>query len=214
MTNKPIVVDLSHNNPGPIDFAKAKAAGVIAVIHKASQGLHFVDPQYASRRAAARKAGLLWAAYHFATGDDVGQQVQHFLTAAAGGDAELDADTLLILDWEENPGGTHLSRSQALAFLGAIEAATGRRPVLYGGSLIKAQTVGDRDDPLGDYWLWLADYSSHPTTPVPWAKPWLLQYTDTATVPGIPGHCDASWCADPATIAPAWALPPVGQPVT
>ena len=33
-----VVVDLSHHND-PVDFVRAKAAGIVGVIHKATQGL-------------------------------------------------------------------------------------------------------------------------------------------------------------------------------
>ena len=47
-----VVVDLSHHNER-VDFGKLKAAGIVGVIHKATQGLTFVDRGYALRRAQA-----------------------------------------------------------------------------------------------------------------------------------------------------------------
>src|SRR5438105_875983 len=61
------IIDLSHWEPGAIDFAKLKVAGFTAVIHKATNGTGPLDAFYASRRKAAEKAGLLWGAYHFGT---------------------------------------------------------------------------------------------------------------------------------------------------
>ena len=61
------VIDVSHHNGTRLDFAKAKADGILGVIHKASQGQANVDPMYRSNRNRARAAGLLWGAYHFAT---------------------------------------------------------------------------------------------------------------------------------------------------
>jgi len=63
------IVDISHHN-GNIDLQLAKADGIIGVIHKATQGTTGVDPMYQTNRAKAAAAGLLWGAYHFATGDD------------------------------------------------------------------------------------------------------------------------------------------------
>ena len=45
-----VVVDLSHHNEN-VDFAKMKANGIVGVIHKATQGLTYVDKTYAKRRA-------------------------------------------------------------------------------------------------------------------------------------------------------------------
>ena len=38
------VIDISHHNGGALDFAKAKADGILGVIHKASQGQSNTDP--------------------------------------------------------------------------------------------------------------------------------------------------------------------------
>jgi Glycosyl hydrolases family 25 len=43
------VIDLSHHN-GAVDLGKASAAGILAVIHKATQGRTVVDPTYAPNR--------------------------------------------------------------------------------------------------------------------------------------------------------------------
>ena len=101
------VVDLSHHNRS-VDFAKAKAAGILGIIHKATEGLTWSDNCFASRRKEAQSAGLLWGAYHFGTGDDVTKQANHFLQVAGTG-----PDTLLVLDFEKNPNSSSMSLSQA-----------------------------------------------------------------------------------------------------
>ena len=72
------VVDISHHN-GNIDLQQAKGVGIIGVIHKATQGATGLDPMYVTNRGKAQTAGLLWGAYHFATGGDGVEQAQHFL---------------------------------------------------------------------------------------------------------------------------------------
>src|ERR1043165_2582768 len=91
------VVDLSHHN-GNVNLKKAKADGILGVIHKASQGQSNVDPDYEENRAKAEDAGLLWGAYHFGTGSDRVMQADHFLNTV-----DPDGDTLLVLDLEANP---------------------------------------------------------------------------------------------------------------
>jgi hypothetical protein len=61
---QPLVIDIYHGDAVQ-DFARVKAAGIIGVIHKASQGGAVVDRAYASRRKLALAAGLKWGAYHF-----------------------------------------------------------------------------------------------------------------------------------------------------
>jgi hypothetical protein len=45
------IVDINHDNE--IDFAKAQTNGIVAIIHKASEGATFKDDKYRSRRDAA-----------------------------------------------------------------------------------------------------------------------------------------------------------------
>src|SRR5947208_2529441 len=107
------VIDLSHFNVNP-DFKKAKADGILGVIHKVTQGLGFVDNRYMEHRNAARAEGLLWGAYHFGAGGDGIAQADFFLQKVGP-----DRDVLLVLDFERNttPGGSNMTLDQARAFV-------------------------------------------------------------------------------------------------
>ena len=144
------IVDLSHHN-GTVNLKKAKADGILGIIHKASQGQANVDPDYEENRAKAKEAGLLWGAYHFGTGSDGLKQAQHFLESA--GDLE---GTLLVLDFEPNPTGPDMTLEEARAFVTHVAEQTGRFPGLYSGHYIK-QLLGTGHDPiLAQCWFWLA----------------------------------------------------------
>jgi lysozyme len=171
------IVDLSHFNAEP-DFAAAKDAGVVAVIHKATQGIAFVDPMYATRSAAARAAGLLWGAYHFATGDDPVAQADFFL--------EKVSAAVLVLDFELNPEGASMTVAQAQIFVERIHAMTGRWPGIYGSDYLR-ESAGS----FAGCWLWIADYSVKVSIPEGWNTWTLWQFTSTATIAGI-GPCDES----------------------
>jgi lysozyme len=67
------VIDISHNVT-VTDFAAVRRSGILAVIHKVSEGGDWFDPSYATRRHQAESAGLLWGAYHFGTGQMSGAQ--------------------------------------------------------------------------------------------------------------------------------------------
>lgn len=184
------VIDISHHNGTRLDFADAKTDGLIAVIHKATQGQSGRDPHYARNRAAAIDAGLLWGAYHFGTGSDGVKQAENFLSVV--GEEE---GTLLILDFEPNPAGPSMSLIEARAFTTHVEAVKGRWPGLYSGHYIK-QLLGSRTDPvLAKSWFWLAQYGPTPVVPANWPRWTLWQYTDGANGPephsvdGI-GRCD------------------------
>ena len=183
------VIDISHYNRDP-DFTAARQGGIVGVIHKATQGADGVDPTYAANRAQAQAAGLMWGAYHFATGDDPQAQARHFLAVAGA-----DPGTLLALDLEHNPTGSSMSLDQARTFVTAVQQATGRYPGLYGGSYLKELLGGNADPILAQCWFWLAEYGPVPHVPEGWPTWTLWQYTDGAfgpephTVAGV-GRCD------------------------
>src|SRR5262245_47449366 len=185
-----VVVDVSHHN-GSVNFARAKNDGIVGIIQKATQGQTGVDPTYKGNRTKAQTAGLLWGAYHFATGSDGIRQAEHFLDVVG----DNAAGTLLVLDFEPNPTGPSMSLEEARAFVTHVKDATGRFPGLYSGHYIK-QLLGTAQDPiLAQCWFWLAQYGPTPVVPPNWPTWTMWQYTDGAigsephTVAGI-GRCD------------------------
>lgn len=188
MIIKPMVVDLYHGDDVR-DFAAAKAAGVIGIIHKATQGTAYRDPLHDARRKAATDAGLLWGSYHFNTGESAAAEVAAFLSAA-----QPDTNTLMALDFEANKGHV-LTLQYARDFLSLLDAKIGRHAVLYSGNAIKEKLGNALDVTFSSRRLWLCQYG--PTWKMgplkSWQRPWLWQYTDgTAgpgprSVPGIPG---------------------------
>jgi len=191
-----VVIDLSHHNGNP-DLVKAKAAGIIGVIHKATQGFTNVDPMYTTNRQKALDAGLLWGAFHFGVGGDGAQQADHFLNTV-----NPDPATLLVLDYEPNPQGPTMTLVQARDFVSHINAVLQRFPGFYSGNLIKEQlsNVQLPDPILSQCFLGIAQYPPSPipgptSIPSTW-KIWTLwQYTDGShgpeprSVDGI-GFCD------------------------
>lgn len=200
----PCVIDMNHADASEevggklvdhADFAAAKAWGVRGIIHKATEGGHFKDPLYASRRAKAAAAGLLWGAYHFMRPGDVGGQVSAFI-AAAGDRGPGTRFVRLVLDYED----PKLGLWQAQAFLDLVHNVTQQRAWLYSGFLVREQT--DRRDPgaaLSQYPLWLAEYSTVARVPRPWQKCVLWQRSGDGEGPGphdIPGigrKQDVNW---------------------
>jgi lysozyme len=184
------VIDISHHNGKSLDFEAAKADSILGVIHKASQGTRGRDAMYEVNNAKARDAGLLWGAYHFATGSDGVKQAMNFLDAV--GDPE---GVLMALDLERNTAGRSMGLTGARAFVAHVFEQTGRWPGLYSGHRIK-ELLGARKDPiLANCWLWLAQYGPRAVVPPNWPTWTLWQYTD-GTVGGGPksvagiGPCD------------------------
>jgi len=166
------VVDLSHYN-ACVDFDALKADGIFGVIHKATQGLGFVDPEYASRRQQAVATGLKWGAYHFGAGADGTAQADYFLAHVLP-----TVGDLLVLDFELNNSGPTMTLTEARDFVTRIRAATGDWPGLYGGSYLKEQLNGTADSVLSNCWLWLSQYGPQAVLPPGWDSWTFWQYTD------------------------------------
>lgn len=157
-----VIVDLSHHN-GNGDFDKLRQAGILGVIHKATQGSTGTDPTYDTNRKNALAAGLLWGAYHFGTGSDGVEQAAHFLDVVGSFDK-----TALVLDFEPNPTGPSMSLEEARAFVTHIFQATNRFPGLYSGHYIKELLRSGIDPVLGKCWFWLAQYGPTAIVPANW----------------------------------------------
>ncbi|WP_265024908.1 glycoside hydrolase family 25 protein [Wolbachia endosymbiont (group B) of Protocalliphora azurea] len=122
------VIDLSHWNEN-INFKLAREDGILGVIHKATQGLKYIDPTYTERRKAAEEEGLLWGSYHFGVGEDGRDQANHFLNIV--GETK---NTIVVLDIEENESGKNIEPRQAEDFVKKVQEETGRSPLVYGSA--------------------------------------------------------------------------------
>ncbi len=192
MTINPKVIDISHyDGVAGGGFQLARRFGIVGVIHKSSEGLGIVDSRYATRRASAVAAGMLWGCYHFIRSGNMKNQAEFFLRAASSNDK-----TLVSLDYEVD----NVNPSAAREFIELVESKIGRKVVLYSGNTIK-EKLGSRHDP---WWaerrLWLAQYATKWTVQASWRAPWLWQYTGDGVGPGphnvpgiiISGGCDIS----------------------
>ena len=167
------IMDISHNNS--IDLPAAQSAGIVAVIHKATEGATFQDPMYATRRAEASHLGLLRGAYHFGTAADVSEQLQNFSQTA-----QLQPGDVVVLDYEEL-SGDQMTQQQAEQFVTLFQQQFGYLPLLYGSSLLTSISA---TSPLAGCGLWIAEYASvsQPSLPPAFSSYDLWQFTD-GTVP-------------------------------
>jgi len=172
------IIDLNGARAMVEDMATVKSAGVTAIIHKATQGLTFVDGGYAIRRTDAAAQGLLWGAYHYADGSDGIAQANHFLNTA-----KPDNKTLIALDLETNPDGSSMTLVQAEMFVKQVHDRTGRWPVLYTGFYVLQGLGWNGNSALVNCALWLAAYGDNPRVPAGWANWTLHQYTDGSLGP-------------------------------
>ena len=186
------IIDISHYQ-SHIDFNKVKADGIVAIIHKATEGQTYKDKEYHDKKAAAKAKGFLWGAYHFSSGESVTNQVKHFLDFA-----QPEDDELIALDFEPSSSGPNMTLDQAHRFVEMIKTELGRYPLIYGGSMLRDAVRHKSDTILANCPLWYARYASSPVD-IP-TQIWingatLWQYTDGNAGPdphkvdGI-GSCD------------------------
>lgn len=202
-------VDVSHHN-GLVDWSKLAASKVRFAYIKASQGSKFRDSRFDANWRAAGAAGIARGAYHFLSAevDGVDQAKSYLaLLEKSGGLTENDLTPVLDIEWDmEKVGNERVDRwssksaSQiaaiAKAWLEAVQARTGRHPMIYtAASWWNERMAGS--DLLKAYPHWIADYRSssinagapktvrqHPN--LAW------QFTDAGGVDGTGGKFDVN----------------------
>jgi lysozyme len=169
------IADTSSNNGDPRgwNWPAMRAAGVVAVIAKATEGTGYANRYYAATRACARGVGMDFAAYHFAHFTDPIVEA-NFFRSVAGSDAKvLDSETSRDAAWQNR-------------FLAALNQP-GYEEMDYGSASTLPRT-GIRS------LLWPASYGSGPPG---FGDMW--QDTDRLVVPGCPVQLDGSvWTGSPA----------------
>lgn len=192
-------IDVSHWQE-TIDWTQVAASGQGFVIAKATEGLTFDDPMYATNKAGATAAGLAFTAYHFARPDatpgDAVAEADHFVQVAQLGPGNLRP----VLDVERTGGLDSAALTQwALAWLAEVTARLGVKPMVYTSPNGWKNRFGDTTAIVdaGYTVLWVAHWNvSSPTVP---AGNWggfgwtFWQYSDCGAVPGIAGCVDLDW---------------------
>jgi lysozyme len=206
-----VVVDLSHHNTIN-SLVSLKNAGVLAIIHKSTEGTTFTDDTYQARRAAAKAAGFLWGAYHFVSNEAPERQLDFFLE-----NTRPAADELIAIDYEPSSAGMpDMTLDQLLELVELTGQRTGRLPVIYGGHLLREALGTTRNALLGRCPLWYARYAPTPIgVPPTWAAPTLWQYTDGKLgndpkgVAGVSGQVDRNiYFGSTADLVAQWPLNP------
>lgn len=175
------------------DWSKVKTA-VAGVMIKATEGVGYVDPSFASHVQGAQAAGIPFGCYHFASLNDLSDPT---------GDATKEAQALAAackpyklsmpyaLDLETNKSS--LPPAGVLAWVNAFFAELQRlginNYVLYSYTPF-LDTNLPANHGLGNIPLWLAAYTPAPKLPKGWAKYWMWQYSSKGSIPGITGNVD------------------------
>jgi lysozyme len=177
---------------GDIDWRRVHASGVSFAFIKATEGGDHTDDRFAENWAAARAAGVPRGAYHYYYFcRPAEEQAAWFMNHVPKDPAALPP--VLDLEWTHKsrtcryrPDGETV-RSEARAFLKAVQRRYGKRPVIY--------TTVDfyRDNELWrleGYPFWLRSVAGHPSEVYPDQDWHFWQYTGTGVVDGIEGPTD------------------------
>ncbi len=201
------VIDLSHHNPDP-DWAAVKKAGVAGVIHKATEGSTYRDPELYGRAVGATSAGLLWGTYHFMRPGNMRLQMEHYIDVVDPVPGER-----MALD-HEDPRVSLADLELAVANLWSLRPDL--KVTIYGGDLLKVQLGDRRSEILAKTSLWIAQHTraARPSWPRGTWPDWSLwQWTDSETVPGIPAPVDGDRWNGTSEALEAWLSPGPGEPL-
>jgi lysozyme len=180
-------IDVSHHQ-GEIDWSAVAGTGTEFVFIKATEGSDFRDANFTANWDAAGRAGLARGAYHFFTFcTDGAAQAANFIATVQppGGELPPVADVEFggnCGKWESVSAiRSHLSR-----FLGAIERAYARRPVIYLTRDAYQEVVAGY---VRGYPLWVRDVVFEPSARH--YGDWLFwQFASNGRIPGVSGLVD------------------------
>ena len=177
--------DVSHHQ-GTVDYKSAANAGHAFVVVKASEGVGYVDPAFATNRAKAHAAGLAVGLYHFARAGDPIAEAEFFCATTD----PLSPGEFIVLDWEV-PGQDPVGWCKT--WLDHLAAKCNVRPLLY---INQATRDGYNWSPVAraGHGLWLAKYDGNRTVPPSgaWPAVSMKQYTSSGSVPGVSGGVDVN----------------------
>jgi len=186
------MIDISSNQPHPINWAKVVKSGVAGVYVKATENTTYTNPYFSKDAAQAVANGIPYGGYDFARPDksDPIADAKYFV-AAGGADGQLPP----ALDLETLGKTTIDTLRWAFAWLNEVSTLTGTYPIIYTGSYYPWSSNAS----LGSWKLWLAAYPHGyqptqsacklplPVVSAPWVRQgWSIwQYSSRGFVPGI-----------------------------
>ena len=200
-------VDVSEYQ-GAIDLEAISDAGIEFVYAKATEGATHVDAQFAATCEQARNSHMPLGAYHFFSFDSSGDaQAASFIAVAqeAWADPAIRALRPVIdVEWygdkEQNPPQAEDVRRELRAFVDAVEAACGHKPIIYTGNDIYGRYLRGYFDDCG---LWVSCRKWPVWVEWPQGDWTIWQYSDVGKVPGAAneaGYVDLDVLAEGLTV--------------
>ena len=181
-------VDLSHHN-GRVQWDEFEAAPVDFLYLKATEGSDWKDPRFLDHWREAKTRGWRVGAYHFYRLCRPGEeQARNFIQSV-----EVRAGALppaVDLEYAHNcapRGSTAETLAELDAFLTALEAEYGVRPVIYTTPEFHTDWLAGNYE---EYPLWLRGLGETMPRTINGRAPDIWQYTMSGRVPGIEGQVD------------------------
>ncbi len=165
------------------------------VMIKATEGENHHDALFVDHWKRSAEAGYSRGAYHFfRSSKSAEKQARNFIRTVGN---IRHKDLPPILDVETIHAGcsnAELNR-RLLVWLGIVEEHYGRRPIVYTGDAFLRERLSP--EIYKRYPIWVARYGSGRGLEPPRFRNWMMwQFTDHATVYGIPTLCDLSVVAE------------------
>lgn len=171
----------------------ANSPDVHFVFAKATEGLNYVNTEFASQHDGCVRHGIPFGAYHFARfGEDPVAQATHFLATIAGREGTL----LPMIDVEGGGQDGVTELDHLVAWLAAFNHVV--EQTLHGKRILIYSDYGDWSgmmqgtDAFAGHPYWVAEYSHQaaPTLPNGFSTWALWQYTSGGLIHGINGFVD------------------------
>ncbi|MBM4376189.1 MAG: hypothetical protein FJ095_13990 [Deltaproteobacteria bacterium] len=180
-------IDVSYYQGKP-NWQAVAASGQRFAITRIGDGT-FMDPEFDSNYEQIRELGMVRGAYQFFRS---GKDPIALAELALGKLGELGpGDLSPVLDVEDaDDAPPEEMTEKVLAWVKHVEAATGRKPIIYTGYYFWKDYV--KTTALAEYPLWHAQYTAAecPNIPDAWKNWAIWQYSSTGSVPGISGNVD------------------------
>ena len=187
-------IDVS-NYQGQPDWSAIAGSGMQFAAVMFTQGAGpFVDVDAASDWAALKANGMARIAYHYcvpsqnATADEVAWFLKNL--------SPLEVGDCIWCDLEDDPSGptgTEDYSAWLIAWLQAVEAALGFKPILYARAEYLVRHNCANNPTIMQYGLAIAAYQGTAPTNLDGWPFFAFWQSGTGTVPGVAGPCDLDW---------------------
>lgn len=177
---------------GQIDWSAVQRAGTAFVFIKASEGGDHMDPNFRANWEGARAAGIPRGAYHFVYWCRPAEEQAAWFRQNVPNDPDA-LPPVLDVEWNGHSRtcpkkiDPEAARGKIAILLAAMEAHTGKKPIIYTDIPFHAEVLEGRSYPNP---FWLRSVAAEPDTRYN-GRMWMFwQFTTTGRVPGIQGAVD------------------------